>query len=332
MKLSLKNAEKARNKIINGTKREISKLYQEWAKEIGKEAEKYKNASTHDDKIKYNQLKILEKQLKNQSKTVLNEVQNLIKQSIYLSSQTIISENIEWLKELGFNSEILNAAFSFVPDNIVRKLITGQIYEQGWSLSKALWGDNEKTMQDIYTLVAKGIAENKSVYDIAKDLEIYVNPTKKKPWNPVIKMKNTKTGEYEYKRIYKEKVDYVSQRLARTLSQHAYQQSLVETTEKNPFVQEFVWISNGSRPCEICEKRNGKHYKKNELPLDHPNGMCTFDVVIDKNINSKLKNWLRSPDGTYPEIDKFANTLWDEAKKGKLTLTEKLKKESLLQK
>lgn len=332
MKLSLKNAEKARNKIINGTKREISKLYQEWAKEIGKEAEKYKNASTYDDKIKYNQLKILEKQLKNQSKTVLNEVQNLIKQSIYLSSQTIISENIEWLKELGFNSEILNAAFSFVPDNIVRKLITGQIYEQGWSLSKVLWGDNEKTMQDIYTLVAKGIAENKSVYDIAKDLEIYVNPTKKKPWNPVIKMKNTKTGEYEYKRIYKEKVDYVSQRLARTLSQHAYQQSLVETTEKNPFIQEFVWISNGSRPCEICEKRNGKRYKKNELPLDHPNGMCTFDVVVDKNINSKLKNWLRSPDGTYPEIDKFANALWDEAKKGKLTLTEKLKKEDLLQK
>ena len=32
--------------------------------------------------------------------------------------------------------------------------------------------------------MAKGLAENKPIYDIAKDLEKYVRPSANLPWNP----------------------------------------------------------------------------------------------------------------------------------------------------
>lgn len=57
----------------------------------------------------------------------------------------------------------------------------------------------------------------------------------------------------------------------------------------------------------ICVKLvDGVHYKKTELPMDHPNGMCTMEPVVVDNIVDQLADWFNSPDGTYPEIDAFA--------------------------
>ena len=44
--------------------------------------------------------------------------------------------------------------------------------------------------------------------------------------------------------------------------------------------------------------------------MDHPNGMCTMEPAIDmdKTID-QLADWIKEPDGTYPEIDEFAKKL-----------------------
>ena len=135
------------------------------------------------------------------------------------------------------------------------------------------------------------------MYDIAKDLENYVRPSAKLGWNKV-----TKDGV----KIYKKQVDYNAQRLGRTLVQHSYQQSFISTTQKNPFVTDYIWNSNGSRVCELCASRDGKHYSKYDLPMDHPNGMCTMIPNVVNNLEDKLADWYNSPDGTFPEIDEFA--------------------------
>ena len=64
----------------------------------------------------------------------------------------------------------LNAAFSYVPHDVVQMLITGQVYQGGWNLSQRIWSDNQQTQKDIYQIMARGLAENKSIYNIAKDL------------------------------------------------------------------------------------------------------------------------------------------------------------------
>lgn len=306
-KLIFADAEKARDAITKQQKNEIAKLYEDWANDLGERAKYYHNKATSSSALLERQAKGLQKMLREQSRQISNEVYKGIKQSIYMVSDAVVKDIVKWTKkQLGFTGKGVDAAFSSVPDNIVRMLVTGQIYKGGWNLSSRIWSSNEKTLSICYKIVAKGLAENKSIYDITKELEKYVSPQTAKSWNPILRTKNTKTGEWEYKRIYRGKVDYNAQRLARTLVQHGYQQSFIAVTKDNPFVLKYQWLSNGSRVCPICRDRDGQMYEKDNLPMDHPNGMCTMVPVIDDNVSDKLADWFNSPDGTYPEIDEFA--------------------------
>lgn len=295
--LIFKDAEAAKAAIMASQQKEIAKLYEDWADEIGERAKYYSHKSNVSAPVSERYYKELQKQLRATSQQVSNEVYKKIKGNIYLISDAVVKDNIDWLASFGFSMEGLNAAFSYVPDEIVRSLITGQIYESGWSLSQRIWSDNEKTLKDIYQVMAKGLAENKPIYEIAKDLEAYVRPGARLLWNLTAP---------DGVRIFKKQVDYNAQRLARTLVQHGYQQSFVAVTKNNPFITEYVWRSDGSRVCELCKARDGQHYKKDELPLDHPNGMCTMEPVVVKNMVDQLADWFNSPNGTYPEIDVFA--------------------------
>lgn len=296
-KLIFKDSEAAVASIMDSQKKEIAKLYEDWADEIGDRASFYSHKTTASAPLSERYYKELQKQLRETSQQVSNEVHGLIKNNMYLVSDAVVKDNIKWLEQFGFSQDGLNAAFSYVPDSVVRNLITGQIYESGWSLSSRIWSDNEQTLKDIYKIMAGGTAQQKSIYEISKDLEKYVRPSAAKPWNLVAA---------DGRKIYPKQVDYNAQRLARTLTQHTYQQSFVAVTKNNPFVTEYIWRANGSRRCELCAARDGTHYKKDELPLDHPNGMCIMEPVVANNMIDQLADWFNSPDGTYPEIDAFA--------------------------
>lgn len=304
-KLVFKDAEEAKKSIMVEQQREIAKLYEDWADNIAKQAEYYSHKFNSSAYVSERYYKQLRRQLRKTSQEVSNEICNRIKSNMYLISNEVVKSNVKWLKSFGFSEEGLNATFSYVPKDTVERLVTGQIYKSGWSLSKRIWGDNEQTLKDIYQVMAKGIAEQKPIYDIAKDLESYVRPNARLPWN--LRMADGV-------RIYKKQVDYNAQRLARTLVQHSYQQSFVSTTKDNPFILDYVWRANGSRVCELCMSRDGVHYKKDDLPMDHPNGMCVIEPSIDKDMNGKLADWFNSPDGTYPEIDEFASNFGYEVK------------------
>lgn len=297
--LTFADAQAVRDSIAESQRREIAALYDQWADDIARQAHRYSLSPNKSAPVSAYQMGQLEKQLRATSERITNQVEQGIVNSLYVVSDAVVQNNNDWLRSLGFPDQGINIAFSTVSDQVVRQLVTGQLYEGGWSLSKAIWGNNEQTLKEIYGIVAGGVAENKPIYQIAKDLESYVRPGAKKPWN-------LKTPDG--KRIYPRQVDYNAQRLARTLVQHSYQQTFVTVTKDNPFVIDYIWHANGSRACELCEERDGQHFKKDELPLDHPNGMCVFEPYtedMDKVVD-QLADWVNSPDGTYPEIDAFA--------------------------
>ena len=297
-RLLMKDAEEARNAITRKQKREISKLYSDWAKEVGERAEYFKNKTTPSSILAEQQLRILQNQMVETSKQVSNELNNKIISNMYLISDSVVKSNVKWLESLGItNLDKVSAAFTHVPDQQVRRLITGQVYQSGWSLSKAIWTDNEKALKDIYSIVASGLAQNRPIYEIAKNLESYVNPNRKLNWNLMME---------DGRRIYKRSVDYNAQRLARTLVQHSYQTSFVAVTKNNPLITSYRWIANGSRVCPLCMEMDGRIFEKDNLPLDHPNGMCTMEPVIDDNYLDRLANWVVDPEGSDPELDKFA--------------------------
>lgn len=306
-KVSLKDAEEAHKAVITSQQKQIAALYEKWADEMAKEAKKYAGSKNPSAALKAQQITQLEGALRKAGQQVANSVNNSVQQSMVRAAQSVVDDNAEWMKKLGFPEDGISAAFSSVPTEIVQNIITGQVYEGGWSLAKSIWGDNEDTLSKAYEMVAGGIAENKSVYDIAKDLERYVRPSAKKPWNYTFKSVDKVTGKGKTYRVYPKKVDYNAQRLARTLSQHAYQQTMVAVNKDNPLVQKIKWHSTGSRVCPICMERNGRLYDKNEVPMDHPNGMCILESVYDKDTNKRLADWVNGKSD--PALDKYAQKL-----------------------
>ena len=303
--LIYKDAEKVRDSITESQKKAIAQLYNDWADDIAKMAEYYKHKTTASAPLSERYYRELMGQLRQTSQEVSNEVYKGLKQSMYLVSDAVVKDNVEWLQKFGFPKDGLNAAFSYVPDSVVRSIVTGQVYDSGWSLSKRIWGDNEQTMQDLYRIVAGGVAKQTPIYEISKQLEKYVRPEAAKQWNLTDK---------DGKKIYPRQVDYNAQRLARTLVQHSYQQAFTAVNAKNPFVIDYIWNANGSRVCELCLSRDGQHFKKDELPLDHPNGMCVMEPNIAEDMTEQLVNWFNADDGTYPEIDEFAKSFGYDSK------------------
>lgn len=296
--LIFQDAEKARDNICAEDQKKIRELYKEWAKEVGERAEYYGTKTNASAYWQQQQMLALQKQLENEAKEIYKQIQSGTKESMYLVADKVVGANAAYLSALGFPKDGVNAAFTSVPTQVVNNIVTGQIYEGGWNLSKAIWGDQNKTLSDIYTIVAQGRAMNMSAYDVSKMLEKYVNPSAAKMWN--LKMADGV-------KIYKKSVDYNAQRLVRTLNQHAYQQSVIQTAKANPFIKGIIWRANGSRPCPICIDRDGQHFTWDNVPMDHPNGMCTMEpnTDIDSTID-QLVDWVNSPDGTFPEIDEFA--------------------------
>ena len=295
LQLDFSSAEEQRRKITKRQQGYIQNLYKQASAEIGERAEKAPRVPS--DALRRQYLKDLQKQIDQQ----LHDIERDLGKSIPYNMSAVTEETVRdakvFLKENGLP---IKGAYSHVSRDIVQAVATGKLYEGNWTLSRALWLNTKETQQDVQSIIAKGIIENKSAYDIAKDLEKYVNPSARKDW--------------EWSKVYpgtKKVVDYNAQRLARTMVSHAYQQAFVRTTQKNPFVTKYKWLaSGGERMCEICEERDGKEFDKDDLPLDHPNGMCTFEAVMEDmdTIGERLGDWAAGKDD--PELDKWAEDLY----------------------
>ena len=286
-KISFYNAEQTRLEITKEQEEEIANLYKQVYKDYKRQMDSLplKGEGTASQSLQKTYLNELTKQLKEAYQSVSWNLESQIEKGMLDAAGAVVEDNDTWMKKAGI---VIKGAYSYVPKDIVYKLSTGKVYGEGWTLSKSIWGQEQKTLHDIDQVIAMGVAGNKSAYEIAKDLEKYVNPSAQKEW--------------DWSKVYpgtNKKVDYNAQRLARTMVSHSYQQSLLATTRHNPFVHGYKWRSaHTSRTCEICNERDGKVYSADDLPLDHPNGLCTFLVETDslENVADRLADWALGKD------------------------------------
>lgn len=298
-KISFYKAEQTRLEITKEQEEEIANLYNQVYKDYKKQMDSLplKGEGTTHQSLQKTYLNKLTKQLKEAYHSVSWDLESQIEKGMLDAAGAVVEDNNTWLKSAGI---LIKGAYSYVPKDIVYRLSTGKVYGEGWTLSKSIWGQEQKTLHDIDQVVAMGVAGNKSAYEIAKDLEKYVNPSAKKEW--------------DWSKVYpgtNKKVDYNAQRLARTMVSHSYQQSLLATTRHNPFVHGYKWRSaHTSRTCEICNERDGKVYSADDLPLDHPNGLCTFLVEMDslENVADRLADWALGKDDA--GMDEWADSMF----------------------
>ena len=295
-------AEGRRIEITEEQSKQIRQMYKDIRKEFKQRIDALSKRSNISSVMRAQYLKEFQKDLENEIRILNAQLEGTIKSNILNVSRAVVLDSNNLAREMGF-SGIFTSDY-YIPNQVVNDLISGRLYEGKWTLSKAIWSDNQKKLSDINQIIAKGVAENKPTYDIAKDLERYVNPNARKDW--------------KWSKVYpgsSKKVDYNAQRLARTMVSHAYQESFVQSTKDNPFIESYRWLaSGGDRMCDLCAERDGKIFSKDELPMDHPNGMCTFEVVIEKSyeqIARDLHNWINDEGDSKlnSQLDDYAETL-----------------------
>lgn len=190
--------------------------------------------------------------------------------------------------------------FSQVQDKVVKDIISGNLYKDNKTLSSRIWNYGNEFERDIQYTVNQAILEKKSAIELAKDLEKYVKEPAKRgsDWGRC------------YPNLRSKKVDYNAMRLARTSINHAYQNSSIQSSNMNPFVEGIEWRSAliHGRTCDLCSERHGKIFPKDDVPLDHPNGLCTMIPYIPDDLDTvadELKKWLDG--GSNSKLDLWYN-------------------------
>lgn len=279
--------EDALAKKLTITRQQEQEIYQIY-KEIAKDYEK-RLSKVNPDSLTYRWMKDYIKSLQTEYKGAGQQIERTVKRNAKISAKLGVSPQISLLHSacdsVGIDKSF-TSMLSKVPQNALKEIYSGKLYEDNISLSERIWGAVNKNNKDIQRILAKGISAKKSSFELAKDLEKYVNPDAKKEW--------------EWRKVYPntaKSVDYNAQRLARTAVQHAFQLAQKRSCMKNPYVQGIQWISamKHGRTCEICKARNGKVFSVEHCPLDHPNGLCSTIPYIPKSmekIGDELRSWI----------------------------------------
>lgn len=289
----VKAAEQARIAITKAQQKQIAGLYQEIADDLNHKLQRYNPES-----LTYRWVKDYAQNLQKDSKRLYTVIKAGVADSLLQSAKAPVKAEQTFYSGLTPElSEHFSDVFSRVPQSAADELMSGGIYKDFSGLSERIWNYRKKYNRDIQTVIVKGIEAQKSAFDLAKDLEMYVDPKAAKPWNWNIVYPGVN-----------QVVDYNAQRLSRTAITHAYQLSFERATKDNPFVESYKWhSSHGARMCELCAQRDGRIYQKDALPFDHPNGMCTVTAVIPKSydeIGQELGDWAAGKSDN-PELDKW---------------------------
>lgn len=285
-------ARKSRLQLARQQEKLIAQMFQEIASELTSELRLHNPKS-----LTYRWLKDYATSLKKASKELYSAIDNLVQSNTLQAALSGVQPDIDFYSTLSpVLSQRFRDTFSSIPKEIVDELMSGGIYKDFTGLSERIWNYQEEFQRDISRVINQGILGQKSAYDLAKDLEIYLNPAAAKPfdWGIVYPGVNRQ-------------IDYNAQRLARTSVTHAYQLSLERAAADNPFVEGFRWLSSHtSRVCPVCADRDGKVYPKGGVPLDHPNGMCVIVSIVSKSyedIAAELADWVTG--GSNPALDRW---------------------------
>jgi hypothetical protein len=283
----IKKIRKELSKLFIEEQKEIAKIYKNAIKEIAKDIKKTHGKKTASEQIKLWWRKIYKKELEKMEKQINEQIEEQIKKGMKKAVAIGVEPTKEVMKKImkEFNIKIKEELFD-IQNSVINDIIKGDLYIDKKTLSERIWKFGKINNKNIQDIIAEGLLQQKSAVELADDLEEFVKPSAKR---------TTNWGK-SYPHLRNKNVDYNAMRLARTATIHAYQTATIQSATMNPFVNKIEWNSMLShRTCPICVERHRKLYNIDEVPLDHPNGMCCMLPYMSKNMDqvvNELRDWL----------------------------------------
>src|SRR3990170_4493352 len=200
------------------------------------------------------------------------------------------------------------------------------LYGDGMNLSARIWKWDRESRDGINQVLMDGIANQRSAWDIAKNLEQYLGANEDCPrWTSTRLYGRTKiqiaagdTTGLVSRPCDGRGVSYNALRLARTEIQKVHALATDRIMAAQPWVEKEKCNLSAAHPeTDICddvvqggEKGEGVYEVGTiEYPL-HPNCLCYKTAVLmdEKDFTSDLNSWLRGT-STWPEMDSYAELI-----------------------
>lgn len=287
----IKQAQREKLNINKKTLLKVKKLYEEEGKRL---TEKLKTANGIDKKYINAYMEYVNKELKDLGK----QVERLTEQGINDTSQLMTEVNADVFSyivkkyNLDVDSNLLESLYK--PNyNVVDKIINGDLYKDNKSLSKRIWGYNRNNLNNIQDILIDGMVNKRPLQDITNTLSAYTGGG-----NTKVKAITSAYGQ----------MNANSLRLVRTSLNHAFIETMKDETKKNPFIEGYKWIMSGAHSSrmpngDICDDYSSHDegigigvFKKNNIPIPHPNCMCVIIPYSEKSletIGEEIGKWIK---------------------------------------
>ena len=287
----LKESQREKLSINKKTLLKVKKLYEEESKKL---ISKLNNANEMNSQYINSYLEYVNKELKSLSK----QIEKLTKQGIADTSQLMTEVNADVFSyivkkyNLDVDSNLLESLYK--PNyNVVDKIISGDLYKDNKSLSKRIWGYNRNNLNKIQEILIDGMVNKRPLQDITNTLSAYTGGG-----NTKVKAITSAYGQ----------MNANSLRLVRTSLNHAFIETMKDECRYNPFIEGYKWIMSGAHSSrmpngDICDDYSSHDegigigvFKKNNIPIPHPNCMCVIIPYSEKpleTIGEEIGKWIK---------------------------------------
>ena len=287
----LKESQREKLSINKKTLLKVKKLYEEESKKL---ISRLNNANEMNSQYINSYLEYVNKELKSLSK----QIEKLTKQGIADTSQLMTEVNADVFSyivkkyNLDIEPDILESLYK-PNSNVINKIISGNLYKDNKSLSKRIWGYNRNNLNKIQEILIDGMVNKRPLQDITNTLSAYTGGG-----NTKVKAITSAYGQ----------MDANSLRLVRTSLNHAFIETMKDECRYNPFVEGYKWIMSGAHSSrmpngDICDDYSSHDegigigvFKKNNIPMPHPNCMCVIIPYSEKpleTIGEEIGKWIK---------------------------------------
>ncbi len=204
-------------------------------------------------------------------------------------------------------------AVTAIPPVLIRQFYTGlnerlvedivrRVFANGYSFSTRVWNAAMDFNTQINQVVSTGVAMNRDVLSIARDINVYVRDGKLRlmeRYGSLIR------GQSDFIRRIHLKVDYRALRLVRSELTASLQNASVQAGEANPaglHLYDWVRVNNEEWGCVCPELEENSPYRTESVPgYPHSNCMCQVRPRLMNNnvFVADLQRWVAGADVPY---------------------------------
>ena len=272
---------KSLDTLLRSKKKELTKKQQQEIISVYSKA--YKDTIEKGLKKAGNDPKKIDKLTKAYATQIYNELNDLVVKYNSQISKEIVQAQADIINafldtdDKKFMAQV-NKLVDITNRKTIQQMIQGNIYNDSKGLSKRLWSITNRSGDKISTAINSCIAQGMGAADMSQNLKEFAMGGHHTWSRNKIR---EKLGDGYARKYGSGGLDYEALRLARTTLTHQAQISVINSSKVNPYLQFVKWHSDhqAGRTCQQCIDRNGQLFKIDEVPLDHPNGMCWIQPV-----------------------------------------------------